>query len=299
MMRMRRALPVVAVAALLSAAVAQDKTEVELKLGRRLKEGDKLKISEEVEESRKISTKEADGKQSADEEKEQRSLEYEREIIAIERNMVVSKERRTFTKFVVKRGKDEDKSLEGKTIIIQRGATSEALVEDGASPGTLAVDYMQNEKERELEQELPDNPFAPPAKLAVGATWPFDLKKFIAGLGAPLSDASYDHAASKGEGKLEKVLDRDGARTAEMTVAVKLKCRGLGDAKFVEGGLLEVKGTFEACVDGSRPDFALDLTQTFSGKVKAEGGDPDKGSQEITYAMDTKVKFRRALIQKK
>jgi hypothetical protein len=296
---MRHALPVVVAAALVSAAVAQDKPEVEIKLDRRLHAGDKLKVTEDTDESNKIAVKEPDGKQSAEEHQEQRSLEYEREVIAIERNTVVTKERRTFSKFRIKRGKEEDKSLEGKTIIIQRGGTNEALVEDGASPGSLALDYMASEKEREVEQELPDNPFAPPAKLAQGATWKFDLKKFIAGLGSPLAEASYDHKASSGEGKLEKVFDRDGARTAEMSVGVKLKCRGFGGADFVEGGILEVKGSFEACIDGTKPDFALDLAQTFSGKVKAEAADPDKGTQEITYVFDTKVKFRRALIQKK
>lgn len=293
---------VVALAALAGIALAQDppKEKIALKLSRRPQAGDRMKVLEDIQESRRYGVKEEGKPAKVEDDAEERLLEYEREIIALEKDIVVAKERRTFSKFKIRRGKapsvEEDKSLEGKTVVIVRGSGgNDATIEGGGSPGALALDYLATEKERELERVLPDNPFAPPEKLAPGETWKFDVKKLLESMGSPFSDMHYDAEKSQAQGKLKRVFEKNGARYAEFGVVTNLKCKGMAGAEFVDGGALVVEGEFEACIDGTRPDWALNLSHTFAGKLRTEGAD-NKGTQEVDLAFTLKARERRELL---
>ncbi len=139
-----------------------------------------------------------------------------------------------------------------------------------------------------------DNPFAPPAELAPGESWAIDLPKFIAKFGPPWSEQKYDYKASKGTGTLKRVIDRDGAKFGELAIDVKLKCQSFYGADVVDGGIFTLSGTFEACIDGTRPDSSFDLARSFSARVKTDG---EKGPQEVTFSFETSVKETRELIR--
>ncbi len=112
-----------------------------------------------------------------------------------------------------------------------------------------------------------------------------------------ISDARYDLADSKATGKLVSVEERGGARYGKFEVNVNLKCLGFGGANVTDGGSFTMKGTFEACIDGTRPDMNLDMANVFKARVTAEASD-GKGTQEITYALSVDAKHKIELLTK-
>jgi hypothetical protein len=152
-----------------------------------------------------------------------------------------------------KDGMKEDLGLVGKTVLIKKDGDKYAFTVDGKPVGGKAAEILA--KEFSGKKSTDETDFLPGKPVKVGETWKVDVAKAAADLAE--GGMVIDEKASKADGKLVKVYDKDGAKFGVIEVKMDLSVTKIkppvGDEiPLKDGSKVAIDLTIDACIDGTK-----------------------------------------------
>jgi hypothetical protein len=195
-------------------------------------------------------------------------------------------------------GTDRPASYQGRTVVYTRSKEGKyEVAAEGGAPLTVPESMElvgpmnrpgRNDDDSPIDFILPKNP------VAAGESWPIDLAKvpFITEMGA-----AADAAAGKGEGKLLKVFDKDGAKWGTLEIRFNVPLKGVPNApavKLTEPGAFEMTMRFEAPIDGSAHLGTMDTAVRMAVK-----GGVEQGGKKISLEITTEITGKSEYTDKK
>jgi hypothetical protein len=182
-------------------------------------------------------------------------------------------------------GASRSLSYEGRTIVFELTGEqyqASAVGEPALSPADLADLARRITRHDQAEAILPRK------SVKIGETWPIDLAKFARMLA---EGAEVDNAASTGEARLSKVMQRDdGQMFGVILIELKMSVKSMKGMRFYPPAVFELTGTLETPIDGSSTQGVLSTRGKLSGSTVV-----DRGGQKIVLemAMETSGKQER------
>lgn len=195
----------------------------------------------------------------------------------------VTKEKITIERFVLSKGEgtDDDKSLEGKIVVVEGvGDKRSARIvgdDDAVSPeGKAWVEKtFAKDKTEEDERIFPDKP------VAQDAEWTLDVKKLAEDM---FPGVEIDEKESSAKGKLTNVRVEEQVHLGHIDLKIKIKLKKLPGTPFEwkEGGVLEMTLGGEHSLEG---DKSRKKNLKMDGKLKGKA-EQDQEGMSITLKMD-------------
>ena len=204
--------------------------------------------------------------------------DYTEEVLAVADGKP-TKLTRAYAKARVEGGKDETKSYEGKTVLIEKGKDGKyAFTVNGAA--VPEADAKGLDKSFNNPNKLDDEDMLPPGPVAAGDKW--DLpKKSLEKFNESDGDMTIDGAKSKVTVTLAKSYAKGGKRFSTLKPAATLRVTQvkLGDnaVPLADGSVMKFDSTIDACFDGTSPAGGETTTITFN-----LSGDLPNGTIKLT-----------------
>ncbi|MBI3722691.1 hypothetical protein HY251_01855 [bacterium] len=269
---MRR--PVALLLVLLSSGIvfAEDPAKKAIKLDWQPRAGERYQVTDEATSSRKLVSREGDKVGSTDETKDEHAFALSWEIISIDSKTGARKERRTYSKFKIQHESEEDGSLEGKSVVLERPRVGmpTADIEPRGKLGKLAKEYLEEQKYR--DEGAGRNPLEPRSPVAPGDSWEVELTPALRLLGDPLVEVGLDRKKSSAHAKLVSLAQKDGASFGTIEVTIEAAVNDFAsELKLEKGAVYKIQAKLEGCTDGSRPDRSLTVEGSLDGTAKLEG----------------------------
>jgi len=122
---------------------------------------------------------------------------------------------------------------------------------------------------RDAKEDSFDKIMMPKKAVAVGGTWSIDPSAAARVFGY---DKDFIKEGSRGQGKLLKVVEKDGKAWGTMEFVLEFKVKSIGDLKFDAPAPVTFKIGLEAFIDGSSSTGKMSAIITISGKATMEQG---------------------------
>lgn len=170
---------------------------------------------------------------------------------------------------VVPKGGAADKSLAGKTIVVEGPAAARKAAVEGGEAGLTkaAKDWIR----KELVDERPGVKEAmnPKGPVGDGEEWPIDPKIVVDQM---FKGAEIDPAKSSGKAKLSNVKEEGGVHTGHVDVSIGIQLLKMPGTPLVfkEGGRLEVSFAGDVQLDPPGAKSRADISVTLEGVAEAE-----------------------------
>jgi len=241
--------------------------------------GDILKATENDAETGKMSFT-VMGKTTPKDEQKTFVGSYTDEILEKEPGKRASKIRRTFSKAEVTRGDQKiTPDFVGKEILVERTGMGFKFTIGGKEvTGTNAqiLNELFRDKAKEEEDAIEDL-LLPKNSVAVNEAWKADVAKLATDM-AKQAPFVIDADKSTCTGKLLKAYQKDGRQYGQMQIDAKLVLSkfkaGPVPADLEEGSAINIKFTFDGCIDGSRSSGRMDIAMNIkmAGAIKTPDG---------------------------
>jgi hypothetical protein len=201
------------------------------------------------------------------------------EVLKVEDGKIV-KEKVTVERFLLSKGEgtDDDKSLEGRTIVVSgKGDKRKVRIlgdEETLSPEAKAwaEKALAKDKGDEDERIFPDKP------IGADGEWDLEVKKLAEEM---FPGVEIDAEGSSAKGKLTNVRVEDGVHMGHLDLKIKIKLKKLPGTPFEwkDGGILEMTMGGETSLEG---DKSRKKTVKMDGKLK---GKAEQESDGMTIAL--------------
>ena len=193
------------------------------------------------------------------------------EVLKVADGKVV-KEKITVERFLLSKGEgtDDDKSLEGKVVVVEGSGDkrSSRIVGDDESVSLEAKAWVEKsfakDKTEEDERIFPDKP------IGADAEWTLDPKKLAEDM---FPGVEIDEKESSAKGKLTNVRVEDGFHMGHLELKIKIKLKKLPGTPFEwkEGGILEMTLGGESSLEGDKGrKKAVKMDGKLKGKAEQE-----------------------------
>lgn len=249
----------------LAPIAAQDPPRHALALAWKPEAGSRVRVVESTVSERTLETVDAAAKPKKDSTRREVSLDYVRAVASLAPSGAVREERRTFTVFSCKEDDREDRTLEGKTVVLDRSeARAKARVEPATELGPLARELVEQWKLDRAPDV--DALVSPEAAVQEGGEWELLLAKALAALADPAFDHSgpFTAGTSHAKAKLVRATAKDGRLDGKVEVTVETTRAPIGT--FGRSGGDRIAASFEGRLDGKGPERVLALEATFEAK---------------------------------
>ncbi len=171
---------------------------------------------------------------------------------------------------VTPKGGPADRTLAGKTIVVEGPPAARKATVDGGEAGLSRAAKEWIQKELIIDRPGVKEAMNPKAPVADGEEWPIDPAVVVEQM---FKGAEIDPAKSSGKARLSQVQEKDGVHRGHVDVSIAIQLLKLPGTPLAwkEGGLLEVTFGGEVQLDppghGSRADISVKL----GGVAEVEG----------------------------
>ena len=234
---------------------------------KRLAAGDVVR-TDKSDESTETTTVTAGGKDQKQEDKSSNKAKFTDEVLAADGTSVKpTKVKRAYeTAEAVRKGKDVELGLAGKTVLIEKGADKYAYTLDGKPVAAAAKDVLDREYNRAGMAAFEDV-MMPKNAVKVGEKWQVEPAVLAKLFGEQMT---IDTDKTKVSGKLVKTYDKGGVKygVIEFTIdlAITAMKSPMGELPASDGSVMSFVVSRDGCIDGT----ALDDVMT--GNIKADIG---------------------------
>jgi hypothetical protein len=155
-----------------------------------------------------------------------------------------------------------DRSLAGRSVLLQRKDGKDTATVEGDTKGLSedALDWVES-----LSDDMPDeHPWLPSYKIRDGDTWKLDPAKLARGF---YEGESVDLSRTSGRGKLVSVREEGGRHIGRLEVQASVQLEEMAgtDVPFERGGCAEITISGELTLEPSSAAGWLTTEQTLSG----------------------------------
>jgi hypothetical protein len=204
------------------------------------------------------------------------------EVLKVADGKVV-KEKITIERFLLSKGEgtDDDKSLEGKIVVVEGkgGKRAARIIGDDETISPEAHAWVEKALAKDQSEE--DEQFYPDKPIGADGEWELEAKKLAEAL---FPGVEIDAEGSSAKGKLTNVRVEDGVHMGHVELKLKIKLKKLPGTPFEwkEGGVLEMTMLGDTSLDG---DKSRKKSRKMDGKLKGKAEQESDG-MSITLKMD-------------
>jgi len=203
-------------------------------------------------------------------ETEIKTFEYERTILKVEDKKAIKFAHKYTKASIEKFGQKREPSYLNRTITFERKDGKLEITAD-KGPAIVGEDLEDLRKEAEDTEGEKFNRAMEPGKLVkVGDTWDHDGKKLVAAFNTDKKLEVED--TSKVTIKLVKAPKRDKQQFVVLDATFDLQLKSLEGLTLLGGTSYTLKGTVEACIDGTSSSYSSKMEGPFKMKGIVESG---------------------------